>query len=286
MVSIPVTADELAAGVLRPEKLAQANHALRRDGIVVLNDVIDLEHIRILRERVLEDVDRFVNRPNAPFNWNRGNVQQDPPPFPPYLFRDVLANDIVIQVTKSILGPGMYNSFYSGNTAMPSESRQPVHADMGQLWPDQEVAHPAYALVVNVGLVDMSPENGATEIWPGSHLDTSVVLQHGDIEVGEKELEARRKFAPPFQPTVPQGSVVIRDMRLWHAGMPNRTQTPRPMMAMIHFVAWWPAGTFKLHESARDLLQHPDLRQSAEYVSGDIDYVSVPGAHAYSEEER
>lgn len=283
MVTIPVSAREVAAGKLDAENLAAANRALKEDGIVVLKDVIDPEHIRILRERVMEDVDRFVNRPNAPFNWNRGNVQQDPPPFPPYLFRDVLANDIVIEVTKSILGTGLYNGFYSGNTAMPSESRQPVHADSGQLWPDLDVATPPYALVVNVGLVDMSPENGSTEIWPGTHLDTTVTMQSGDIEVKPDVLEARRKVSPPFQPTVPIGSVVIRDMRLWHAGMPNRTQTPRPMMAMIHFVSWWPGGTFKLHRSAEELLKHSDLRQNAEYFDGEVDYVGTPMAHGYEE---
>lgn len=284
MVSITVSEHELASGALPFDKLAEANRALREDGVIVLEDVIDLEHIHILRERVMEDVERFTRRKNAPFNWNRGNVQQDPPPFPPFLFRDVLANDLVIQVTKSILGAGLFNAFYSGNTAMPSESRQPVHADMGQLWPNLEVAHPPYALVVNVGLVDMSPENGSTEIWPGTHLDTSVVLQSGDIEVEEERLEARRAVAPPFQPTVRQGSVVIRDIRLWHAGMPNRTSTPRPMLAMIHYVSWWATGRIKLHQEAERLLLHPDLRQHAEYFEGEIDYVSPVGGFAYSEE--
>jgi ectoine hydroxylase-related dioxygenase (phytanoyl-CoA dioxygenase family) len=181
------------------------------------------------------------------------------------------------------LGPGLYNAFYSGNTAMPSENRQPVHADMGQLWPDLEVAHPAYGLVVNVGLVDMSPENGSTELWLGTHKDTSVVLQSGDIEVDPERLEARRAVSPPIQGTVPQGSVVIRDIRLWHAGMPNRTQTPRPMLAMIHYVSWWPAGPIKLHRSAESLLMHTDLRQHADFTDEEIDYVSIPGAHAYTE---
>jgi hypothetical protein len=265
MVSIAVSREELLAGSLSPAHLVEASKALSDDGIVVLEDVVDLDHIRILRERVLEDVDKFVSRADAEFNWHRGNVQQAPPPFPPYLFRDVLANDIVIQVTKSILGAGMVNAFYSGNTAMPSESRQPVHADLGQLWPNQVVAHPAYGLVVNLGLVDMQPENGSTEIWPGTHKDTSVVLQNGDIEVTPEVLEARRRVSPPVQPTIRQGSMMIRDTRLWHAGMPNRTQSPRPMLAMIHYVGWWKAEPFNLHTSAEELLKHPDLTQCAVY---------------------
>jgi hypothetical protein len=283
MVTVEATQAEKDRGLLDPEKFQEVVRALREDGIVVLKDVVDLEHVRVLRERVLQDVEKFVTRPNAPFNWNRGNVQQDPPPFPPYLFRDVLANDLVIQVTKELLGAGMFNAFYSGNTAMPSDQRQPVHADTGQLWPNLEVAHPPYALVVNVGLVDMSPENGSTEIWPGTHLDTTIVVQDGDIKVPHDVLEARRAVAPPFQPTVPVGSVAIRDIRLWHAGMPNRTQTPRPMLAMIHHVAWWSAGPIKLHRSAETLLRHPHLRQHAVYVDEEIDYVNAPGGFEFDE---
>lgn len=279
MVEISPTPDERDAGRLTAENLALAVQALEEDGIVALHGIIDLDHLAKLRERVMSDVHLFVNRPDAPYNWNPGNVQQAPPPFPPYLFRDVLANDLVIGVTGEILGAGMFNGFYSGNTAMPSDRRQPVHADTGQLWPRLRVAHPPYALVVNVGLVPMSPENGSTEIWPGTHLDTTVTMAGGDIVVPESVREARRAVAPPFQPTVPLGSVLIRDIRLWHAGMPNRTDTPRPMLAMIHFSGWWSEPPFALHRDAETLLAHPDLRQNATYFDGEADYVSGVGGH-------
>ena len=55
----------------------------------------------------------FANDPGV------GNVQQDPPPFPPYLFRDVLLNDMVIAVTTAVLGTPVKNTMYGGNTAMP-----------------------------------------------------------------------------------------------------------------------------------------------------------------------
>jgi ectoine hydroxylase-related dioxygenase (phytanoyl-CoA dioxygenase family) len=37
---------------------------------------------------------------------------------------------------------------------------------------------------------------------------------------------------PPCQPVVPKGSLVIRDLRLWHAGVGNQTEIPRVMLAM------------------------------------------------------
>jgi len=283
MVAIKPTPAEFAAQKLDSAHLAQAVAALETDGFVVLEDVVDLEHVAIIRDRMLEDVQLLVNRPDAPFNWVKGNVQQDPPPFPPYLFTDVLSNEFAIQVAHAILGNGLYNAFYSGNTAMPSESRQPVHADSGQLWPNLKHATPAYSLVVNLPLVDVGPENGSTEIWPGTHLDVTVTQSDGDIKASEEAMAARRAIAPPIQPRVRAGSIVIRDMRLWHAGMPNYTPNPRPMVALIYSVAWLPGGRPKFRRDSEPFLQHPVLQHRVELVD-EVDHISAPGGFDYSPE--
>jgi ectoine hydroxylase-related dioxygenase (phytanoyl-CoA dioxygenase family) len=170
---------------------------------------------------MLSDLDQILARPNAPFNFNIGNVQQDPPPFPPYLFRDVLLNPLVIAVTRAILGSGLKNIMYSGNTALPGGTRQPVHPDVGQLWPQLAHPTPPYALVVNIPVVDMDAHNGSTELWPGTHLDTTVSVHDGSVRISQDMLDRRRAVEPPLQPSVRCGSVVIRDIRMWHAGMPN-----------------------------------------------------------------
>lgn len=283
MTALDITLDEREAGRLSPERLAQAVRAVRDDGYVILNDLIDPAVLAPIRDRMLEDVARILARKDVPFNFNRGNIQQDPPPFPPYLSRQVLCNEIVIAITKSILGKGLRNGMYSGNTALPrAGGRQPVHADMGQLWPDLEIAHPAYALVVNVLPVDVSPENGSTEIWPGTHKDVSVVMQEGDIKVTEEQLEARRKVSPGFQYSARAGSVVIRDIRMWHAGMPNYTDQPRPMIAMIHYVRWWSElAPLEFAAGSEPYLEHPDLTHVVRYVSGGIDHTQRNEAYDF-----
>src|SRR3712207_6891852 len=55
---------------------------------------------------------------------------------------------------------GLKNAYYSGNTALPGGERQPVHPDVGQLWPGLEQATPPFGFVVNVPVVDMTEENG------------------------------------------------------------------------------------------------------------------------------
>jgi hypothetical protein len=281
---IEVTRDEAAQGRLSPERHALAVEALHEDGVVVLTDLVAPESIEVLRERALSDLELLMARKDRPFNWNAGNVQQDPAPFPPYLFRDVLVNDVVISITKAVLGAGLKCDFYSGNTARKSESRQPVHADIGQLWPNLQVAPPPHMLVVNVPLVDMGPENGSTEIWPGTHKDTTVTMESGTIEVSEAAMQARREVSPPLQPLVKTGSVVIRDIRMWHAGMPNHTDTPRPMIAMIHTIGWWPTGKLRFAEGSQEFFEHPDLKWQVEYTSDPIDHIAAPGSYKAPEE--
>lgn len=281
MIALDITPEEVKGRTMRAEHLRAAVEAVYADGLVVLNGVVDLAHLDALRDRMLEDLEALKRRKDAPFNWNRGNIQQDPPPFPPYLFRDVLLNDAVVAVTKAVLGPGLTNSLYSGNTALPSRERQPVHADSGQLWPHLKVAHPPHRLVVNAPVVDVTPENGSTEVWPGTHLDTTVSVQD-DIKVPVEAVERRRAVAPPFQPDIRRGSVLIRDIRLWHAGMPNLTDQPRPMIAMIHNASWlklkkpllFPVGTEAFFQDS-DLLTH------ARFVEGAIDYIHAPRAYEY-----
>ena len=249
------------------------------------NDVVALEHIVACPagEDAGYDLPAYLARKDAPFNFNTGNVQQEPPPFAPYLFQDVLLNDLVIAVTRELLGDGLHNGFYSGNTAVAgSGQRQPVHADVGQLWPHLPQAHPPFGLVVNVPVVDMSPENGSTEVWPGTHTDTTVYVQHGDIKLSPDVVEARRAVRPPLQPTVRAGGVVLRDLRLWHAGMPNHTDTPRPMIAMIHWVSWWNSGDrLKFPRSEEAFFQHPVLKTDAEFTDAPIDYIAHGGAYDF-----
>jgi len=283
IIALDITTEEVQTGRITPDHLTAATRALREDGIVVLHDIVNLNHIAALREKMLQDLPAYLARTDAPFNFNTGNIQQEPPPFAPYLFQDVLLNDIAIAVTHALLGDGLHNGFYSGNTAVGgSGQRQPVHADVGQLWPNLEVATPPFGLVVNVPVVDMTAQNGSTEVWPGTHRDTTVYIQKGDIKLPAEAVEARRQVRPPLQPSVRAGGVVIRDLRLWHAGMPNRTDQARPMIAMIHWVGWWNSGDkvqFPRREEA--FFAHPLLRTDAEFGDGPINYIAHGGAYDF-----
>ncbi|KAG9004290.1 hypothetical protein FRB94_006829 [Tulasnella sp. JGI-2019a] len=117
---------------------------------------------------------------------------------------------LATQVTSSVLGPLPRLSFISGNTALPPTATlppasQPTHSDA-------DIDHPAcpFALVVNVPLVEMTPENGSTEVWLGTHNAGLAVQEgkHGERASGRIKadfLEARRKERGPSQPVVKKG---------------------------------------------------------------------------------
>ena len=120
-----------------------------------------------------------------------------------------------------------------------SPQRQPVHSDADFEHP----SHP-FALVINIPLVTMTPENGSTELWLGTHTADVAAQEgkHGERASGrikEHVLAERRDVRGPSQPDVKKGSIVLRDLRLWHAGMPNMSEEVRVMLAMIHFAPWY-----------------------------------------------
>lgn len=79
------------------------------------------------------------------------------------------------------------------------------------------------------------------------------------------------------------GSIIIRDLRLWHAGMPNRTDTIRVMLAMIHFAPWYRQRmTLRLPRTLRPVLESdPNLGVAAEWVDEEVDHLQAMYGNAF-----
>lgn len=274
MTELTLSARELDSCHLTKEHLEVAVKAVEEDGFVVLCNVIDPAHLQLLQQRMIADVEEILALDDVPWQFRDGHLQQDAPPFPPYLFRDVLVNDLVVEITHAILGDGLHNSSYSGNCCVPNDNPQPLHVDIGQLFPGQKEATPAFAIVVNVPVVEMTPENGSTELWPGTHRDTSLKIDE-DIKVPEEAQAKWRGRSEPVQPTVPLGGVIIRDMRTWHRGMPNRSERPRPMIAMVHCISWWRhKRVLQFPKGTEEIFENSPLTTLMEFVDGPIEYLN------------
>ena len=271
-MEITISTEERSAEALSPAHLDQAVAAIRTEGYVVLEEIIAHDHLDPLRERMDQDSQRLI----AAERWGGagglpGHLQQGPPPFAPFVHRDIVANPWVIQVSQALLGDGFFNNFYSGNSNCPGSGTQPLHRDSDHLWPGLAQAHPAAQVVVNVSPHDVSEENGSVELWPGTHLIADV----GSVIDAETEA-ARRAVVPPVRGSARKGSVLIRDMRLWHRGVPNPSDRPRHMIAMIHNIRWFHRSrTVTIARGCESAFPDCALDHNAVFTDEPIDYLSL-----------
>ena len=274
------------SGICPPEIIAEALAHLHHSGMVILANAISATHLDTLNTTLAAESASLATDPSIRFNFGRstGNIIQYPPLQPQLMFDDVWANPFALAIVSSLLGPQPALHYAKANTALPSDgttSRQPVHSDL-------EFMHPSFpfAVVINVPLSDVGPDNGATEVWLGSHVDSSfaqqtvidassptppvasspgavTALAEGGsgppVRVIHPMLLARRRLtAPPVRACTAKGSIVIRDMRLWHAGMPNFSSDARIMLAFVWEAAWWLAKgrvTMPGSGALRDIVQ-------------------------------
>ena len=273
-------------GVATPELIAEAVAFLHKDGIVMLENAIDKTHLDAINAVMCAEALEIAADPTHHFNFGRQtrNMDQASPPTKALMFKDVWCNPFAAAVLAAVMGPRPVVHYANGNTALRATGRQPVHSDC-------DFAHPCYfphAYVVNINLVDTGPENGATEVWPGSH-HVSTAEAHvsadtdEDVLVIRKEcLEERRRHSPPIQAQTRRGSLVIRDLRLWHAGMPNRTDDPRVMLAFVVQPAWFQARSkVILPKSVKEMVESwaEELVFDAEWVDGEVDHKKMSSAN-------
>ncbi len=281
MIEVTPTSEEADQECFSEENLHRAIKAIRESGFVVINDVVDHAHLDVLRGKMETDLEKVRALPVVPHNFLWGNIQQDPPPYAEYVFRDVVANRFICQVTRTLLGAGAFNNYLSGNSNVPGSGLQPVHVDAGQLWPNLDVAHPTARLAVNLALDDTTEENGVIELWPGTHRDTRMTVGRS-LRLLEEDVAERRAVEPPVLGMTRKGAFLIRDLRLWHRGTPNTSEDTRFMIAMIHNIAWYKrAGRFDLDKRCASVFEGCVIENAIPLVDEPSDYVGRNEAYEY-----
>ena len=265
MVEIQIDPAERLPGALPGEKVNAALAVLAEDGVVVLKNSADVENVDALGHRMIDDLARFEADHELANNFQ--GVRQ--PPFHPWLFRDLVYNEPAITISHRILGDGITLTSYGSNTAFIGSGFQKVHADSAAPKPGQG---PCTHIVINVPLVDMTLENGATRYWPGSHKDGRIYASNRHpTEAMLVEQEARR---PAEQTIAQRGDTIVRDMRVWHGGVPNTSSQHRPMLALVHANTHPGKGTFEAEEGSEDFWQHSVLDAAPLFVPKPIDYLT------------
>ena len=263
------------------KEIDAAVSAIHEYGYVILEDAVPIEPLEVLRERMDQDTgDLLAYCESIGGNpRERGHLQQGPPVSPDYVFADVVMNDYVNRVCNLLYNHRPRLTFYNGNTNCPGSTTQRLHMDGRHATLAPDPIAPTSSVVVDIPPGPMNKGNGAIQIWPGTHF---VRPPEGGPSVGE-ELEAdRREIEGPIQPEMDVGDVLIRDTRLWHRGVPNRSDRPRHMVALIVSDGRLPVrGKLDFQKGCEDALEGHTVDSNAKYTDQPIDYLFAPTRRIY-----
>lgn len=295
-VEVAPSTEEIARGRLNDANIKLFLSGMHRDGIVILKDVIDPSHLDAINRFMVADTVAELQKEGLHTNFGVENLQQGPPLTPELFYDDVYLNGILHHAVNLYLGRHAKWTLCTGNNALPrATERQPPHSDA-------MMAHPPcpFYAVANIFTVDASAANGATEIWLGTHhydhsAQTLPASRDGKERGGTTHIKPEivaERTPTGFQPTVRRGSIVFRDLRLWHAGMPNRSEDMRYMIALGFAAAWWhgtsrfrvPAG-HGLYQRIVHGMRDSGITPSMEEVDPDV-YARLRNAHDFDDSER
>ena len=247
--SIRLTAAEATARWLSPDRLTLALARFHDAGILVLENVYPEHFIGEVRAGHDAALDGFLHSKGgldalAGKTFGERHIGYFPPLTGPVGNPDLLAHPIACQIMDAVLGDDFRCSFVHTNTAFPGSGYQPIHRDTGPLFDKRNpVSHPTAILVVNIPLCPFTEENGSTEVWPGTHW---IPDRPGD---NPGDIGPRSDPFPSMRTNLPVGALVLRDLRVWHRGMPNRSDRHRTMMAIVHQRGWMDEKRITIPES-------------------------------------
>jgi hypothetical protein len=215
--------------VVKTERLSAEDYAdlVRVNGYAVIDGLLPqplIEEMRAAFDKLLAE--HIAANPS-----NRGaNRYQMYLPFEaPFADPRVYANPAVMAVVEAVLGPNAACVYFASDTPLPGSDYQRVHSDTQLLFPEANLSLPCYGLVLNIPLVDVTDENGPLEVWPGgTHLWS-----------GKGEIASLAERMPHGPLRMNAGDVVIRDLRMWHRGTPNRSDRSRPNVALVYVRPWY-----------------------------------------------
>ena len=233
-----LTDEEKLAGKLTPEHEAEAIRTFKDAGYILLDNVYDLAFLETARESYEIEIATLLKSKGGlealdGQTFGKKHIGFFPLMFAPLADERIIAPPIAVQLLDKLLGSEMQSSFFHSNTCFPGSGYQAIHRDSGHIFGcEMSNPGPVTHVVINIPLVECSEENGSTEIWPGTHLIVDDNPDEGIV------LESRAANMPIARMNAPLGSLVLRDLRLWHRGVPNNSDQPRPMFAIVYQGGW------------------------------------------------
>ncbi len=252
-----LSAEELQQQQLNPDTLELAVQQIRNNGLITFESVLPQDLIERLNTAYTPLYEAFIQNPGQTFGTNHFRVYL---PFEePFIDLQVICNPFVIPVMEALLGDDLVCHYLATNTCAPGSELQPAHSDHPILFPEADIALPPFHIVLNIPLVDVTLENGPVEYWAGGTHRLNIPF--GEVDEIAKHMKS--DYA-----TMPAGSLMIRDGRMWHRGTNNRSNGIRPQIALVYTRPWVemgvriniPSATYdKLPEKAQHIFRTENI---------------------------
>jgi ectoine hydroxylase-related dioxygenase (phytanoyl-CoA dioxygenase family) len=212
--------------VLGPDEIARRAAEILEHGYTVLENVVPPELVAAMRDRF--ELLLQARAAAEPTNRGAARYQMYLPWEPPFADPRFYERDDVLAIVEAVMEPEPALVYFASDTPLPGSDYQAVHSDTRPLYRELEVHLPPFGIVVNLPLVDCTEENGSLEFWPGTHRLTGPA----DLDRLPPGFESRRA-------NLKAGSLLIRDLRMWHRGTPNRSAASRPHLALVYGRPWF-----------------------------------------------
>ena len=237
MAYMKLSPEELSSKQWVPEHLEQAVNQVKLNGFVVVENVVPLDLVDKLNADFQQTVDELLKTDASKTEVNtsafrRNRIRMDLPFREPYIHPLLLTNPFALPIVERIVGEDCRMFYFSADAPMPGAEYQQVHGDYAPFYPESEAILPIAGLVVNYPLVNVTEQNGPLEAWPNTHLTPERFFTGSFVQDAAKQLT-------PVKMLTPKGSLIIRDVRMWHRGTPNVSSEIRPNLALIYARSWW-----------------------------------------------
>ena len=200
---------------------------LLRDGATVLRGLLDRDVVERWATAFADLWEKRRRSPQGLAPRGPGRYYTTLPWREPFADAAVYAHEVVLAVVERTLGPDHVLVQLATDTPIQGSEHQDLHRDFPPLFGDG-VPTPPYALAVNFPLCDVGEDNGPFRMARGTHLlpraEANEAVASGRIPVESVLME--------------MGDVMVRTPFQLHAGSPNVTDRPRPMVVMGYTCSW------------------------------------------------
>ena len=231
-----ISKTEIKNKKLNKNTLVEAVRHVRETGFVVFEKTMTKKWTNKMREAWdghLENASKGSNPKHQ--DQNQGLLSM------PFLDPLAIENPWGFQVIEEMMGKDFWGRLpYHCNSTPPNwPETQDIHRDQRHLFSEIPISMPPHMMIIHVPLVDFTEENGSTEVWPGTHLvtDHTETVEDKDgnwFDIDRQTFEERSTKMLSMRTNMPAGSTLVRDMRIWHRAMPNKTSKRRTMLSLVY----------------------------------------------------